>query len=113
MSTRHHAGRHIGIIGAGIAGLHLGLRLQRLGIACTIITDRTPEQVAAAQLTNIVVHWPTTLRRERALGVYHWPAEEFGFNVFQNRSEHRSRSTYTSMPRNRHVPWIIGSICRY
>jgi glycine/D-amino acid oxidase-like deaminating enzyme len=25
--------RHIGIIGAGIAGLHLGLRLQRLGAA--------------------------------------------------------------------------------
>jgi len=84
MSTRHYAGRHIGIIGAGIAGLHLGLRLQRLGIDCTIITDRTPEQVAAAQLANIVAHWPTTLRRERVLGVYHWPAEEFGFSLFHN-----------------------------
>ena len=84
MSTRHYAGRHIGIIGAGIAGLHLGLRLQRLGIDCTIITDRTPEQVAAAQLTNHVVHWPTTLRRERVLGVHHWPAEEFGFSSFHN-----------------------------
>ena len=71
--------RHIGIIGAGIAGLHLGLRLQRLGIACTIITDKTPEQIAAAQLANMVVHWPTTLGRERVLGVYHWPAEEYGF----------------------------------
>lgn len=84
MSTRHYAGRHIGIIGAGIAGLHLGLRLQRLGIDCTIITDRTPEQVAAAQLTNMVVHWPTTLRRERVLGVHHWPAEKFGFSLFHN-----------------------------
>src|SRR4029077_14740318 len=77
--------RHIGIIGAGIAGLHLGLRLQRLGIACTIITDKTPEQVAAAQLANMVVHWPTTLGRERVLGVYHWPAEEYGFSLLHNR----------------------------
>ena len=77
--------RHIGIIGVGIAGLHLGLRLQRLGIACTIITDKTPEQVAAAQLANMVVHWPTTLGRERVLGVYHWPAEEYGFSLLHNR----------------------------
>ena len=81
MDIRSHASRHIGIIGAGIAGLHLGRRLQRLGIACTIITDRTPKQVATAQLANIVTHWPTTLRRERVLGVYHWPAEEFGFSA--------------------------------
>ncbi|MBV8457568.1 MAG: hypothetical protein JO122_13245 [Acetobacteraceae bacterium] len=80
MHTRKHTSKHIGIIGAGIAGLHLGLRLQRLGIDCTIITDRTPEQVAAAQLANIVAHWPTTLWRERILGVCHWPADEFGFN---------------------------------
>jgi len=73
--------KHIGIIGAGIAGLHLGLRLQRLGIACTIINDKTAEQVAAAQLTNMVVHWPTTLGRERVLGVYHWPTSEYGFSL--------------------------------
>jgi len=73
--------KHIGIVGAGIAGLHLGLRLQRLGIACTIIADKTPEQVAAAQLTNMVVHWPTTLGRERVLGVYHWPTSEHGFSL--------------------------------
>jgi 2-polyprenyl-6-methoxyphenol hydroxylase-like FAD-dependent oxidoreductase len=84
MGTRKYTSKHIGIIGAGIAGLHLGLRLQRLGIDCTIITDRTPEQVAAAQLANIVGHWPTTLGRERVLGVYHWPAEEFGFNLFRH-----------------------------
>jgi len=73
--------KHIGIIGAGIAGLHLGLRLQRLGIPCTIINDKTAEQVAAAQLTNMVVHWPTTLGRERVLGVYHWPTSEHGFSL--------------------------------
>jgi len=76
--------KHIGIIGTGIAGLHLALRLQRLGIACTVITDKTPEQVAGAQLTSTVVHWPTTLGRERVLGVYHWPAGECGFSLLRN-----------------------------
>jgi len=84
VSIRYYTKRRIGIIGASIAGLHLGLRLQRLGVDCTIITDRSSEQAAAAQLADIVVHWPTTLRRERVLGVYHWPAEEFGFSLFHN-----------------------------
>ena len=32
--------RSIGIVGAGIAGLHLGLYLQKHGVDATIITDR-------------------------------------------------------------------------
>jgi 2-polyprenyl-6-methoxyphenol hydroxylase-like FAD-dependent oxidoreductase len=76
--------KRIGVIGAGIAGLHLGLRLRQLNIDCTIMTDRSPEQEASAQLTNTVVHWPATLGRERVLRVYHWPAEEFGFREFRN-----------------------------
>ena len=38
--------QQIGIIGAGVAGLHLGLRLRQFGIDCTIMTDRSPDQVA-------------------------------------------------------------------
>jgi Styrene monooxygenase A putative substrate binding domain len=55
-----------------------------LNIDCTIMTDRSAEQVASAKLTNTVVHWPATLGRERVLRVYHWPAEEFGFHEFRN-----------------------------
>jgi 2-polyprenyl-6-methoxyphenol hydroxylase-like FAD-dependent oxidoreductase len=80
MDVPHYGRKRVGIIGAGIAGLHLGLRLRQLGIDCTIMTDRSPDQVASAQLTNTVVHWPATLGRERVLRVYHWPAEEFGFH---------------------------------
>ena len=80
MDIPHYGRKRVGIIGAGIAGLHLGLRLRQLGIDCTIMTDRSPDQVASAQLTNTVVHWPATLGRERVLRVYHWPAEEFGFH---------------------------------
>jgi protoporphyrinogen oxidase len=36
---------HIGIIGAGIAGLHLSLFLQKHGIAATVYTS--PERSAA------------------------------------------------------------------
>jgi hypothetical protein len=79
MDVAHFGRKRIGIIGAGIAGLHLGLRLRQLNIDCTIMTDRSADQVAGAQLTNIVVHWPATLGRERVLRAYHWPAEEFGF----------------------------------
>ena len=35
--------RHIGIVGAGIAGLHLALYLQKHGVDATLITDRKPE----------------------------------------------------------------------
>jgi 2-polyprenyl-6-methoxyphenol hydroxylase-like FAD-dependent oxidoreductase len=80
MYIAHFGKKRIGIIGAGIAGLHLGLRLRQVGMDCTIMTDRSPEEVAASQLTNTVVHWPATLGRERVLRVYHWPAEEFGFH---------------------------------
>jgi hypothetical protein len=52
-------------------------------IDCTIMTDRSPEQVAKARLTSPVVHWPATLGRERVLRVYHWPAEECGFHDFR------------------------------
>jgi Styrene monooxygenase A putative substrate binding domain len=75
--------KRIGIIGAGIAGLHLGLRLRQMGIGCTIMTDRSPEQVATGALANAVVHWHATLEREQVLQVCHWPAEEFGFGRMQ------------------------------
>ena len=36
--------RHIGIVGAGIAGLHLALYLQKHGVDATLITDRAPDE---------------------------------------------------------------------
>jgi 2-polyprenyl-6-methoxyphenol hydroxylase-like FAD-dependent oxidoreductase len=79
-----HRRRHIGIVGAEIAGLHLGLRLRQLGIDATIIADRSPDEVVWSRLANTVVHWPATLERERLLGIRHWPAEEFGFRWVHN-----------------------------
>jgi 2-polyprenyl-6-methoxyphenol hydroxylase-like FAD-dependent oxidoreductase len=69
----------IAIIGAGVSGLHLGLFLRQSDVPVTIYTDKTPEQVAAGRLPNTVAHHHHTLQRERALGVHHWDAEEFGY----------------------------------
>jgi 2-polyprenyl-6-methoxyphenol hydroxylase-like FAD-dependent oxidoreductase len=47
--------KHIGIIGSGIAGLHLGLFLQKHGVDSTIYSDRSPDQIRAGRLSNLVV----------------------------------------------------------
>ncbi|MBT9606839.1 styrene monooxygenase/indole monooxygenase family protein [Microbacterium sp.] len=70
---------NIGVVGAGTAGLHLGLLLRQHDIPVTIYTDRTADQVAEGRLPNSVAHHAVTIERERELGVDHWPVEEFGY----------------------------------
>jgi hypothetical protein len=65
---------HIGIIGSGIAGLHLGLGLQQLGIETTIYSEWTPAQTLGRRLPNMVARNACTRERERQLGVNHWDA---------------------------------------
>ncbi len=65
-------GKHIGIVGAGVAGLHLGLLLRKHGVDATIITDREPDAVAKMPLVNTVAHHHITLDREAALDIHHW-----------------------------------------
>lgn len=62
----------IGIVGAGVAGLQLGLLLQKHGISATVYTDRSPDQQRASRLLNTVGRSPLTRARERELGVNHW-----------------------------------------
>lgn len=64
--------KSIGIVGAGVGGLHLALYLQKHGIQPTILTDRTPEQYANVRLLNTVAHHAVTVARENELGVNHW-----------------------------------------
>jgi hypothetical protein len=68
--------KNIGIIGAGTAGLHLGLHLRKHGIDATVITDRRPEEYETSRLVNTVAHHAVTLERERRLGVAHWDKDE-------------------------------------
>jgi 2-polyprenyl-6-methoxyphenol hydroxylase-like FAD-dependent oxidoreductase len=64
--------RHIGIVGAGIAGLHLALYLQKHGVDATLITDRAPEDYRKIRLLNTVAHHHVTIAREDYPGVNHW-----------------------------------------
>ncbi|MBF6139121.1 monooxygenase [Nocardia farcinica] len=70
---------NIGIIGAGIGGLQLGLHLRQHDIPVTIYTDKTAKQIAGGRLLNSVAHHAPTLERERALGVHFWPVEQYGY----------------------------------
>ena len=64
--------RRIGIVGAGIAGLHLALYLQKHGVDATLITDRAPDEYRGIRLLNTVAHHHVTIAREDYLGVNHW-----------------------------------------
>src|SRR5215475_1589404 len=70
--------KNIGIVGSGIAGLQLGLFLQKHGVDATIYSDRSPAQIRESRLSNFVVRFNHTLERERALGVDHWEFPDFG-----------------------------------
>ena len=71
---------NIGIIGAGIGGLQLGLQLRQHDIPVTIYTDKTAKQIASGRLLNSVAHHGPTLERERMLGVHYWPVEKYGYS---------------------------------
>lgn len=62
----------VAIVGTGISGLTLALRLQRLGIGTTVFADRTLAQHRAGRIATLACRWGDTLDRERALGVAHW-----------------------------------------
>lgn len=72
-------GKHIAIVGAGTAGLHLGLYLLARGVQVTLHTDRRPEDYAGSRLLNTVAHHAITVAREDELGVNHWPTEQYGY----------------------------------
>ncbi|HXO51226.1 MAG TPA: styrene monooxygenase/indole monooxygenase family protein, partial [Mycobacterium sp.] len=65
--------KRIAIVGAGTAGLHLGLYLQQKGGQSTIFTDKKIEDYPNVRLLNTVAHHAVTVAREDDLGVNHWP----------------------------------------
>jgi 2-polyprenyl-6-methoxyphenol hydroxylase-like FAD-dependent oxidoreductase len=62
----------IGIVGAGTAGLHLGLKLLSHGIPVTLYAEQDPAKLRAGRLPSTVAHHPPTRARERELDVDHW-----------------------------------------
>lgn len=73
----------IGIVGAGVAGLHLGLYLRQQGIATTIYAEKTPGQEFGSRIPALVARVGHTRERERKLGINHWDG---GNNEFSQLS---------------------------
>lgn len=71
--------KHIGIVGAGTAGLHLGIYLRKHDIKVTIFTDRAPDEYPGMRLLNTVAHHSVTVEREDRLGINHWPSDQYGY----------------------------------
>src|SRR5437588_3924383 len=77
----------IGIVGGGIAGLHLALFLQRHDVPLTLYAERTPDEVRGGRIMNTAAHWANTRARERELGVNFWddtPVPTSCFHFFVN-----------------------------
>jgi hypothetical protein len=62
----------IGVVGAGIGGLHLSLLLQQHSVPVTLYAETAAREQLLKRLPNTAVHWRTTRERERTLGVNHW-----------------------------------------
>jgi 2-polyprenyl-6-methoxyphenol hydroxylase-like FAD-dependent oxidoreductase len=62
----------VGIVGAGTAGLHLAMLLQKRGLEPTLYAERSADEVRAGRLPNTVVHNHRTRARERAIGANLW-----------------------------------------
>ncbi|MGW3344721.1 styrene monooxygenase/indole monooxygenase family protein [Nonomuraea rubra] len=62
----------IGIVGAGISGLTLALRLQQLGVATTLYCENDADTVRKGRLPATVARMGHTQDRERELGSAHY-----------------------------------------
>lgn len=69
----------IGIVGAGISGLHLGLHLRAQDLDVTIYANKTADEVANGRVQNSVAHMHVTRALEAELGIDHWSDDDAGY----------------------------------
>ena len=75
----------IAIVGAGIAGLHLALYLQKHGVPVTVYADRVPDDQRAGRLSSTVALMGPTRARDTALGTNHWDEPDLGTHAVHIR----------------------------
>lgn len=66
----------IGIIGSGISGLQLALRLQQLDVPVTLYSEQTAEELGSVRPRNFPARFAPTQRREDSLGVHAWQFDD-------------------------------------
>jgi 2-polyprenyl-6-methoxyphenol hydroxylase-like FAD-dependent oxidoreductase len=74
--------RRIAIIGAGQAGLHLGISLVDAGYAVTLFSDRTPEAIFNGKPMGMPILFPDSLQLEQRLNF--WDEEFSGSHLFRS-----------------------------
>jgi 2-polyprenyl-6-methoxyphenol hydroxylase-like FAD-dependent oxidoreductase len=92
---------NIGIIGAGVAGLQLGLYLRQQGIETTLYAEKTPVEILGSRVPALVARTNLTHDRERALGVNHWDGaygNYTGMNVYIGGEQPMSFSATLEQP---------------
>ena len=62
----------VGIIGAGISGLQLALRLQQMGVHATVYSTQDIDQLKSGRPRNFPARFGRTQQREAQLGVFDW-----------------------------------------
>ncbi|WP_244486890.1 styrene monooxygenase/indole monooxygenase family protein [Aurantimonas sp. Leaf443] len=80
--------RKIGIVGAGQAGLQLGLGLLQDGYEVVLVSNQTADQIARGRVTSSQCMFDRALANERALGIDFWqdapPVEGIQFALVQD-----------------------------
>lgn len=76
--------KRIAIIGAGQAGLYLGISLVDAGYAVTLFSDRTPEAILNGKIMAMPLLFPDALQLERDLGLNFWDEQFLGCDQFHN-----------------------------
>jgi len=77
--------KKISIIGAGQAGLYLGISLVDAGYSVTIYADRTPEEVLNSKIPATATLFPDALQLEKDLGLNFWDEDFLGTQKYVNK----------------------------
>ncbi len=108
--------RKITIVGAGQAGLMVGVGLVRKGYDVTIVSDRTPEEIRNGRVSSSQGMQATPIAYEREMGLRLWddiykPWDGIEFNIL-NPEDSSKVSTFAQRlgPQNGHADWIMDSI---
>lgn len=76
--------RQIAIIGAGQAGLYLGMELLNAGYAVTLFSDRAPEAILNSKPMATPILYNDALQLERKLGLNFWDEQSPGLDKVRN-----------------------------